>query len=126
MTMSKVRWPSSRPLLSTSWPHIAYSRLTKAIRKFCFRGIHVKETRPDGEVKHDVGLLPWWKIKSANFPILDRVAHAILYISVLSSMPDCTFSFAGNTRTNKCNALKPNTLNTLLYLHSNQDLYRSQ
>jgi len=85
-----------------------------------------KKARPNGEVKHDVGLLPWWKIKSANFPILAHVACAILYILASSSMPECTFSSIGNTRTNKHNALKPDTLNTLLYLHSNQDLDRSQ
>ncbi|CAK9262094.1 unnamed protein product [Sphagnum jensenii] len=85
-----------------------------------------KRARLDGEVKHDVGLLPWWKIKSANFPILARTARAILCIPTSSSMLKCTFSFTGNTRTNKRNVLKPNTLNDLLYLRSNQDLDRSQ
>jgi hypothetical protein len=41
-------------------------------------------------------------------------------------MPECTFSSVGNTQTNKRNVLKPNTLNTLLYHRSNQDLDRSQ
>ncbi|CAM6026043.1 unnamed protein product [Sphagnum balticum] len=85
-----------------------------------------KRARPDGEVKHDVGLLPWWKIKSVNFPILARAARAILCILASNSMLECTFSSAGNTRTNKHNALKPNTLNAILYLRSNQDLDRSQ
>ncbi|CAK9275973.1 unnamed protein product [Sphagnum jensenii] len=85
-----------------------------------------KRARPDGEVKHDINLLPWWKIKSANFPILVCAARAILCISALSSMLECTFSSAGNTRTNKRNVLKPNTLNALLYLRSNQDLDRSK
>jgi hypothetical protein len=85
-----------------------------------------KRARLDGEVKHDVGLLPWWKSKSANFPILARAARAILCIPASSLMPKCTFSSAGNTRTNKRNALKPNTLNAFLYLRSNQDLDRSQ
>jgi hypothetical protein len=84
-----------------------------------------KRARPDGKVEHDVGLLPWWKIKSANFPILAHAARAILCILASSSMPKCTFSSAGNTWTNKRNALKPNTLNALLYLCSNQDLDRS-
>jgi hypothetical protein len=85
-----------------------------------------KRAQPDGKVKYDVYLLLWWKIKSANFPILARVARAILCISALSSMLECTFSSAGNMWTNKRNALKPNTLNALLYLCSNQDLDRSQ
>jgi hypothetical protein len=48
-TTSKARRPNSKPLSSTSWPHIACSRLTKATRKFCFRTIHVKE--PDQMAK---------------------------------------------------------------------------
>jgi hypothetical protein len=43
VTTSKGRQPSSRPLSSTSWPRIAYSKLTRTIRKFCVRRIHVKE-----------------------------------------------------------------------------------
>ncbi len=78
-----------------------------------------KRARPDGEIKHDVGLLPWWKIKSANFPILAHAAHAILCIPTSSSMPECTFSSASNTRTNNRNTLKPNMLNALFYLRSN-------
>jgi hypothetical protein len=85
-----------------------------------------KRARLNGEVKHDVGLLPWWKIKSTNFPILTHVAHAILCIPASSSMPECTFSSADNTWTNKRNTLKPNTLNALLYFRSNQNLDRSQ
>ncbi len=85
-----------------------------------------KRAWPNGEVKHDVDLLPWWKIKSANFRILACAARAILCIPALNLMPECTLSSAGNTRTNKRNTLKPNTLNAFLYLHSNQDLDRSQ
>jgi hypothetical protein len=85
-----------------------------------------KRARLDGEVKHDIDLLPWWKIKSANFPILARATRAILCISASSSMLECTFSSLGNTQTNKCNALKPTMLNAYLYLRSNQDLDRSQ
>ncbi len=85
-----------------------------------------KKAQPDGEIKHDVGLLPWWKIKSTNFPILACATRAILCIPASSSMLKCTFSSAGNMRTKKRNALKPNTLNALLYFRSNQDLDCSQ
>jgi hypothetical protein len=98
----------------------------KSDKKVLLQEDTCKRARPNGKVKHDVGLLPWWKIKSANFPILARAARAILYISASSLMSECTFSSAGNTRTNKCNALKPNTLNALLYLRSNKDMDRSQ
>jgi hypothetical protein len=101
-------------------------KVDKSNKKVLLQEDTRKRARPDGEVKHDVGLLPWWKIKSANFPILARTARAIHCISALSSMPECTFSSTNNTRTNKRNALKPNTLNALLYLRSNQDLDRSQ
>jgi hypothetical protein len=101
-------------------------KVDKSDKKVLLQEDTCKRARPDGEVKHDVGLLPWWKIKSTNFPIMAHAARAILYIPALSSMPECTFSSAGNTWTNKRNALKPNTLNALLYLRSNQDLDHSQ
>ncbi|CAK9858183.1 unnamed protein product [Sphagnum jensenii] len=33
-----------------------------------------KRAREDGDVKHDIDLLPWWQVKSDKFPILTR-AH---------------------------------------------------
>jgi hypothetical protein len=96
-----------------------------------------KRAREDGDVKHDVGLLPWWRVKSDKFPILACVVRAILCIPAsssmsectfssagISSMSECTFSSAGNTRSNKCSRLHPSTLNALLFLRSNQDLDR--
>jgi hypothetical protein len=100
-------------------------KVDKNDNKVLFQEDTCKRARPNGEVKHDGGLLPWWKIKSANFPILARATRAILCISASSSMPKCTFLSASNTQTNKCNVLKPNTLNALLYLRSNQDLDHS-
>jgi hypothetical protein len=97
-------------------------KVDKSDKKVLLQEDTRKRARPDGEVKHDVGLLPWWKIKSANFPILVRAARAIFCIPALSSMLECTFSSTGNTQTNKRKALKPNTLN----FRSNQDLDRSQ
>ncbi len=81
-----------------------------------------KRAREDGDVKHDVGLLPWWRVKSDKFPIFARAVRAILCIPASSSMSKCTFSSAGNTRSNKCSGLHPSTLNALLFLRSNQDL----
>ncbi len=97
-------------------------KANKSDKKILLQEDTRKRVRPNGEVKHDVSLLPWWKIKSANFPLLACVARAILCISALSSMSECTFLSVDNTWTNKHNALKPNTLNALLYLRSNQDM----
>jgi hypothetical protein len=80
-----------------------------------------KRAREDGDVKHDVGLLPWWRVKSDKFPILACAVRAILCIPASSSMSECTFLSAGNTRNNK-RRLHPSTLNALLFLRSNQDL----
>jgi hypothetical protein len=81
-----------------------------------------KRAREDGDVKHDVGLLPWWRVKLDKFPILARAVRAILCILASSSMSECTFSSACNTRINKRSGLHPSTLNALLFLRSNQDL----
>jgi hypothetical protein len=97
-------------------------KANKSDKKILLQEDTRKRVRPNGEVKHDVSLLPWWKIKSANFPLLACVARAIFCISALSLMSECTFLSVDNTWTNKHNALKPNTLNALLYLRSNQDM----
>ncbi len=78
-----------------------------------------EKAREDGDVKHDVGLLPWWRVKSDKFLILACTVRAILCIPASSSMSECTFSSAGNTRSNKHSGLHPSTLNALLFLHSN-------
>jgi hypothetical protein len=83
-----------------------------------------KRAREDGDVKHNVGLLPWRQVKSEKFLILARTVRAILCIPTSSSMSECTFSSAGNTRSNKRSGLHPSTLNALLFLRSNQDLNR--
>ncbi|CAK9877738.1 unnamed protein product [Sphagnum jensenii] len=36
-----------------------------------------KRAREDGDVKHDVGMLPWWRVKSDKFPILTHAAAAV-------------------------------------------------
>ncbi len=83
-----------------------------------------KKPREDDDVKHDVGLLPWWRVKSDKFLILTCAVRAILCIPAFSSMSECTFSSVGNTRSNKRSGLHPSTLNALLFLRSNQDLDR--
>ncbi|CAK9226070.1 unnamed protein product [Sphagnum troendelagicum] len=69
-------------------------------------------------------MLPWWRVKSDKFSILMCAVRAILCIFASSSMSECTFSSASNTRSNKRSGLHPSTLNVLLFLHSNQDLDR--
>ncbi len=78
-----------------------------------------KRARHDGDVQHDVSLLPWWRMASSKFPILAGATRAILCISASNSMLECTFSSVGNTRSDKRSALHPSTLNALLFLRSN-------
>jgi hypothetical protein len=101
-------------------------KVDKSDKKVLLQEDTRKIAQLDGEIKHNVDMLPWWKIKSANFPILAHAARAILCILASNSMSECTFSSADNMWTNKRNVLKPNMLKALLYLRSNQDLDRSQ
>jgi hypothetical protein len=78
-----------------------------------------KRAREDGDVKHDVDLLPWWRVKLDKFSILAHAVRVILCIPASSSMSKCTFSSAGNTRSNKQSGLHPSTLNVLIFLRSN-------
>jgi hypothetical protein len=71
-------------------------KANKSDKKIMLQEDTHKRARPDGEVKHN---MPWWKIKSANFPILAHAAHAILCIPASSSKPKCTFSSPDNTQT---------------------------
>ncbi|OAE28360.1 hypothetical protein AXG93_2490s1510 [Marchantia polymorpha subsp. ruderalis] len=40
-----------------------------------------KKARSNGDIKHDVGLLPWWQLRSTKYPILARAVQAILWQS---------------------------------------------
>jgi hypothetical protein len=68
-------------------------------------------------------ILLWWKLKGApTFPIMSRVARSVLCILASSSKSESNFSDAGITLTKKRSALKPTTMNDLLFVRSNQDL----
>jgi hypothetical protein len=68
------------------------------------------------------GLLMWWKLQAARWPILARVTRSVLAASASSAKSEHNFSEVGNHVSKKCCELKPKTVYTLMIMRSNKDL----
>jgi len=78
----------------------------------------------DGDISGEFHILSWWRCKGKDlFPILARVVWSTLCIPTSNAMSENNFSDAGNTLTKKRNRLKPRTINNLMFLRSNCDIY---
>ncbi len=63
-------------------------------------------------------LLGWWKNNSGIFPLLSSLAHRIFSIPASSSSSERNFSAAGLTFNQRRTALKPSTVDAVLFLHN--------
>ncbi|KAJ8346645.1 hypothetical protein SKAU_G00280460 [Synaphobranchus kaupii] len=64
-------------------------------------------------------LLGWWREHNLTYPKLATIARGILSIPVSSSNSEWNFSVAGRTIDKRRTALKPSTVNAILFLHNN-------
>jgi hypothetical protein len=64
--------------------------------------------------------LEWWKINEAKFPTLAQVAREILCIPSTSTASERVFSTAGNIATTKRSLLKPELIDSLIFLAHNK------
>jgi hypothetical protein len=64
-------------------------------------------------------LLKWWKVNGLVYPKLARLARSILCIPASSSSSERVFSAAGRTIEQRRTALKPATVDAILFLHDN-------
>lgn len=64
-------------------------------------------------------LLCWWSSRENTFPLLSTVARKVLAIPSSNAMSERNFSSAGRTMEPRRNALSPENLDELLFLHSN-------
>jgi len=92
----------------------------------------MKHKVTDGEMKQCAGsdasgefhVLSWWRCKGKDlFPILVRVVRSTLCIPASNAMSKNNFLDTGNTLTKKRNRLKPRTINNLMFLRYNRDIY---
>lgn len=67
----------------------------------------------------DRDLLKWWKVNELIYPKLARLARSVLCIPASSSSSERVFSAAGRTIEQRRTALKPATVDAVLFLHDN-------
>lgn len=70
-------------------------------------------------MEDDRDLLGWWKINSVVYPKLARCARSVLCVPASSSSSERVFSAAGLTMEQRRTALKPATVDAILFLHDN-------
>lgn len=66
-------------------------------------------------------LLGWWRVQQHKYPKLSVLARGILAIPASSSSSERNFSAAGRTIEQRRTALKPSTVDAILFLHKNMD-----
>lgn len=64
-------------------------------------------------------LLDWWRLNEGTYPILSRVARALLCIPVADAEVERVFSAAGLIVTKRRNRLKSDTISKLLFVKRN-------
>ncbi len=70
------------------------------------------------DMEEERDLLGWWKNNSSIFPLLSSLAHRIFSIPASSSSSERNFSAAGLTFNQRRTALKPSTVDAVLFLHN--------
>lgn len=83
---------------------------------------YFKYKLPKDTKESNYDIMMWWKKNEDDFPILSKVARSVLAIPASSAKSESNFSDAGNTITDKRNALGPHRVNDMLFLRSNNDL----
>ncbi|KAL0174601.1 hypothetical protein M9458_030569 [Cirrhinus mrigala] len=72
-------------------------------------------------MQDDRDVLGWWRDQQLNYPKLSVLTRGILAIPASSSSSERNFSAAGRTIEQKRTAVKPSTVDAILFLHKNMD-----
>ena len=73
----------------------------------------------------DSNSLAWWKANCQRFSRMAKVARHMLAIPATSASSERLFSAAGRTVTKLRSSLKPENVQSVLYLNKNMDLYNN-
>ena len=87
----------------------------KIIKQSIFQLVHGLDTR-----ESTVSILDWWKSQETKLPKLAKVARRVLSIPASSTASERAFSAAGLTVSQSRTALDSETVNTILFIHSNK------
>ncbi len=91
------------------WVNVPLNETVDEVHQYISRNHDMEEERD---------LLGWWKNNSGVFPLLSRLARSIFSIPASSSSSERNFSAAGLTFNQRRTALKPSTVDALLFLHN--------
>ena len=78
----------------------------------------INESEP-GETLDCQKPLQWWKVRSANYKYLSKLAKKILCHTATSVPSERIFSTAGNVVSQKRSCLSPKNINCLVFLYEN-------
>lgn len=73
----------------------------------------------EATVQTSEDILHWWRDRSSSFPRLASVAKGILAIPASSAASERSFSVAGATVSDRRSALDSDTVEQILFVHSN-------
>lgn len=73
----------------------------------------------DVKVSITVDPLMWWRMHSAEYPILSTLARKYLAIPATSAPAERVFSIAGDVVSKKRNRLKPDIVDKIIFVHDN-------
>ncbi|KAG1957223.1 zinc finger BED domain-containing protein RICESLEEPER 2-like [Pimephales promelas] len=91
------------------WVNVPLGETADEVTQYSSRNHDMEEERD---------LLGWWKNNCGVFPLLSKLARSILSIPASSSSSERNFSAAGLTFNQRRTALKPSTVDAVLFLHS--------
>ncbi|KAL4089036.1 hypothetical protein QTP88_024114 [Uroleucon formosanum] len=75
------------------------------------------------QLKFDFDALEWWKTRASKYPLIVELAKKYLGIPATSVSSERCFSTAGNIVTAKRSCLAPETVNMLVFLYQNKQLF---
>ena len=67
----------------------------------------------------EVSILSWWKDEAGRLPKLSTLARQLLAIPATSAASERSFSAAGCTVSARRTALAPETVDNIMFIHSN-------
>ena len=81
--------------------------------------IEFKLSKQDKDKDGNFDVLSWWEKHASEFPNLSQIARAILAIPASSAASERDFSTAGFVIQERRTQLNPETVDDILFLHSN-------